>query len=55
MEIQPKDPSRGHFYVRCAKSVLRIIAAGYLMKGDFLVAGTLLGSAEVLGILEELV
>lgn len=30
-------------------------AAGYLMKGDFVVAGALLGSAEVLGIVEEIV
>jgi hypothetical protein len=55
MKIQTKDTSRGHFYVSCAKSVLRIIAAGYLMKGDFFVAGALLGAAEVLGIVEELV
>jgi hypothetical protein len=55
MQIQTKDTSRGHFYVSCAKSVLRIIAAGYLMKGDFFVAGALLGAAEVLGIVEELV
>lgn len=55
IEVQPKDTSRGHFYVSLAKSVLRIIAAGYLMKGDFFVAGALLGTAEVLGIAEELV
>jgi hypothetical protein len=55
MNIQSKDTSRGHFYISCAKSVLRIIAGGYLMKGDFFVAGALLIAAEVLGILEELV
>jgi hypothetical protein len=55
MNIQSKDTSRGHFYISCAKSVLRIIAGGYLMKGDFFVAGALLIAAEVLGIVEELV
>jgi hypothetical protein len=55
LKVQPKDTSRGHFYVSCAKSVLRIIAGGYLMKGDFFVAGALLIAAEVLGIVEEVV
>jgi hypothetical protein len=55
MEIQPKDPSKNHFYVSIAKSVLRIIAAGFLMTGNLLVAGALLGTAEVLGIVEEMV
>ncbi len=63
MEIQPKDPSRGHFYVSLVKSALRIVAggcfvtAGYsVMHGGWLVAGgALLICAELLGILEELV
>lgn len=55
IDVQPKDPSKGHFYVSLVKSALRIIAAGYLMTGDFVIAGALLGSAEVLGIVEELV
>ncbi len=62
MEIQPKDPSRGHFYVSLYKSALRIIAgaciitAGYATQQYWLVAGgVLLVGAEVLGIVEELV
>lgn len=55
MEIQPKDPSKGHFYVSLAKSVLRIAAGVTLIQGNFIVAGALLIAAEVLGIVEELV
>jgi hypothetical protein len=62
MNIQPKDPSRGHFYVSLAKSALRIvagsaiIAAGYASAEYWLVAGgVLLVGAEILGIVEELV
>jgi hypothetical protein len=62
VEIQPKDTSKGHFYVSLAKSVLRIIAsaciitAGYATQQYWLVAGgVLLLGAEVLGIVEELV
>lgn len=55
MEIQPKDTSKGHFYVSLAKSVLRIIAGGNLVIGNLWMAGTLLILAEVLGIVEELV
>ena len=71
MEIQPKDTSRGHFYVSLAKSFLRIIAgvslalAGYSLAVagyDFELAlawlnvsGGLFMIAECLGILEELV
>ena len=50
-----KDPGRGHFYVSLVKSILRIAAGGYLITGNFLVAGALLIVAEVLGILEEIV
>jgi len=64
MEIQPKDPSQGHFYVSLAKSFMRI--AGYvalgmagfdpgLMPAWLKVAAGMLGLAECLGILEELV
>jgi hypothetical protein len=28
MEIQPKDTSKGHFYVSLAKSALRLVGAG---------------------------
>ena len=64
MEIQPKDTSQGHFYVSLAKSFMRM--AGYvalglagfdapLMGAWLKVAAGLLGLAECLGILEELV
>jgi hypothetical protein len=62
MEVQPKDTSKGHFYVSLMKSALRIIAggciiaAGYSVNEPWLVAGgALLLGAEILGILEELV
>ena len=70
-EIQPKDPSRGHFYVSLAKSFLRIAACVCLilagtdvsltgsqtvLLGAWLkVSGGLLMLAECLGILEEIV
>jgi hypothetical protein len=55
MEIQPKDTSRGHFYVSLAKSAFRIVAGSALMTGFFWHAGALLIAAEVLGVVEELV
>jgi hypothetical protein len=55
IEIQPKDTSRGHFYVSLVKSVLRIGAGISLIMVGFSEAGTLLIAAEVLGIVEELV
>ena len=55
IEIQPKDTSKGHFYVSLVKSVLRIGAGASLIMVGFLEAGTLLIAAEVLGIVEELV
>ena len=55
MDIQPKDPSRGHFYVSLVKSGLRIVAGVFLINGNLLVAGSLLILAEGLGIIEELV
>ena len=55
IEVQPKDPSRGHFYVSLVKSALRIIAGVFLIDGNLLVAGALLILAEGLGIIEELV
>lgn len=62
--IQPKDTSKGHFYVSLVKSGVRIAAGAALMAaGSSLmhfdlfvaVAGGLLIGAEVLGIVEELV
>lgn len=63
MEIQPKDPSKGHFYVSLVKSGLRmiagssIVAAGYVIPGAgwLIVGGVLLIGAEILGVVEELV
>lgn len=55
INIQPKDISRGHFYVSIVKSVVRIIAGIALFRGDYSAAGLLLISAELLGILEEIV
>ena len=64
MEIQPRDTSRGHFYVSLAKSFIRIVAgialvlAGTdpaLMTTWLTVAGGMFMVAELLGIVEELV
>lgn len=64
IEIQPRDTSKGHFYVSLVKSFLRI-AAGFalIMAGQdpallatwLTTAGGLFIVAELLGILEELV
>ena len=62
MNIQPKDTSKGHFYVSLAKSILRLVGAsafivlGYNLEMPLMLAGgVLLFAAEVLGIAEELV
>ena len=55
IEIQPKDTSRGHFYVSLAKSGIRIVAGFCLITGNLLMAGVCLIFAEILGIVEELV
>lgn len=55
MNIQPKDTSRGHFYVSLAKSALRIGAGIFLLQGLFVQAGAAFILAEILGIVEELV
>ncbi len=55
IDIQPKDTSKGHFYVSLVKSVLRITAGGALISGFIVHAGVLFILAEVLGIVEELV
>ena len=55
MEVQPKDTSKGHFYVSLAKSGIRIFAGGVLMSGNFWLAGLCIVLAEGLGIIEELV
>ncbi len=55
LEIQPKDPSRGHFYVSLAKSAIRIFAGGVLIIGNFYIAGVCIVLAEVLGVVEEII
>jgi hypothetical protein len=56
MEIQPKDTSRGHFYVSLGKSAIRIAAGISLVWPESMVlAGIFLILAEVFGVLEELV
>lgn len=54
-EIQPKDTSKGHFYVSLVKSAVRIVAGGCLITGNLLMAGICFIMAEVLGIVEEMV
>ena len=55
IDPQPKDPSKGHFYVSLVKSVLRIGAGTSLILSGFPEPGWLLIIAEVLGIVEEIV
>lgn len=55
MEIQPKDTSRGHFYVSIVKSFVRIFAGIALINGSPIIAGVSFIIAELLGIVEELV
>ena len=55
MEVQPKDPSMGHFYVSLLKSLIRMCAGLALILAAPVTAGGLLIAAEVLGVVEELV
>lgn len=56
MDIQPKDPSKGHFYVSLFKSATRIAAGMFLIwPGSLVLAGAFLIFAEILGIVEEIV
>ena len=62
INIQPKDTSKGHFYVSLVKSALRIAAgiffviAGSAISSSWILSGgVLLIAAEILGIVEELV
>lgn len=64
INIQPKDTSKGHFYVSLVKSFVRIAAGTALVMAwaepnlslQFVgAAGLLLIIAEVLGVIEELV
>ena len=53
--MQPKDISKGHFYISIVKSFVRIAAGVACIKYGLLVVGGLLIVAELLGIVEELV
>jgi hypothetical protein len=56
MNIQPKDTSKGHFYVSLIKSATRIAAGiALIWPQNIILAGIFLIAAEVLGIVEELV
>jgi hypothetical protein len=62
INIQPKDTSKGHFYVSLVKSAFRIAAgiffvvAGLTISSSWILSGgLLLIVAELLGIVEELV
>ena len=55
MEVQPKDTSKGHFYVSLLKSFIRIVAGVALINGLMFNAGVMLIVAEVLGVVEEIV
>lgn len=56
MNIQPRDTSRGHFYVSLIKSATRIAAGiALIWPQSLILAGAFLIAAEVLGIVEELV
>lgn len=56
MEIQPKDTSKGHFYVSLVKSATRIAAGiALIWPQNIILAGAFLIAAEILGIVEELV
>ena len=55
IDIQPKDTSKGHFYVSIVKSAVRIAAGSALILGAFVVTGWLIILAEILGIVEEIV
>lgn len=56
IDIQPRDTSKGHFYVSLVKSATRIAAGIALVWPQSLIlAGAFLIAAEVLGVVEELV
>ena len=56
INIQPKDVSKGHFYVSIVKSAVRIAAGiALIWPQSIILAGAFLIAAEILGIVEELV
>ena len=56
MVVQPKDTSKGHFYVSLVKSATRIAAGiSLIWPQSIVLAGAFLIAAEILGVVEELV
>lgn len=56
IDIQPRDTSKGHFYVSLVKSATRIAAGiALIWPQSLILAGAFLIAAEVLGIVEEMV
>lgn len=56
IEIQPKDTSRGHFYVSLIKSAIRIAAGiALIWPQSIILAGVFLIAAEIFGVVEEIV
>lgn len=55
ISIQPRDTSRGHFYVSIVKSTIRIFAGMAFIQGMIVTGGVLLIIAELLGVAEEMV
>tara|TARA_R110000868_G_scaffold28838_1_gene107584 strand:+ start:477 stop:644 length:168 start_codon:yes stop_codon:yes gene_type:complete len=55
--MEPRDVSKKHFYISLVKSLIRIMASVALIMSGLpyvVMAGWLLGMAEVLGIAEEI-
>jgi len=55
--MEPRDVSNKHFYISLVKSLIRIVASVALIMSGIpyvVMAGWLLGMAEVLGIAEEI-
>lgn len=55
MSIQPKDTSRRHFWASMIKSITRLGACAALYIGDYATAAIMFFTAELLGIVEEIV
>ena len=55
MNTRPTDTSRRHFYASLVKSVVRIVAGGCTIAGNFVLAGTFIILAEIFGVFVEVV
>jgi hypothetical protein len=54
MKLQEKASSaKTHFFISFVKSIIRLIGCGVLYYGHIPLAALLIGSAEILGIAEE--